>query len=243
MPKMPSLADMSQSFHWPESHYAFQPSQRDSSSHAKLSKLADFQGFRRAGTGQSDCAAKGLTGVAERRLARLLLRVQHTHQRYDHMLRSIVLLVAFAAARAADAQSFEASTAIDQAVEASLGQAFGAQGGAAYRVDPRLRLTRCPSALAISTVGAAAVEVRCPDIGWRLRVPVLATIPATSLAVVIKRGDTVKILLTGAGFEIATSGIALEDGTIGNGMRVKSLTDGSVFRATVVESGFVELRD
>jgi flagella basal body P-ring formation protein FlgA len=59
----------------------------------------------------------------------------------------------------------------------------------------------------------------------------------------VKRGDNLKIAVYGSGFEITTSAIALEDAMIGSSVRVKSLTDGSIFRVTVISGGFAELRD
>jgi flagellar basal body P-ring formation protein FlgA len=160
------------------------------------------------------------------------------------MLRISLLVIGLTCSEIAHAQTFESSVAIDQAVAQALGRRIGAPGGAAFAADPRLRLARCPSVLAIAPVGIEAVEVRCPDIGWRLRVPLIRSVTdATPAEAVIKRGDTVRILVKGTGFEIATSGIALGDAAIGSGIRVKSVTDSSVFRATVIESGFVEIRD
>jgi flagellar basal body P-ring formation protein FlgA len=166
------------------------------------------------------------------------------NQRAFLMMQSFSFFVGLAVATAANAQAFESSTAIDQAVERSLGQRVGMQGGAAYPVDPRLRLARCPSALVVEQVDPGAVEVRCSAIGWRLRVPIAgATRGGTPPVEAIKRGDTVKIAVRGSGFEISTSGVALENAAVGSGVRVKLVTDGSVFRATVIESGFVEMRD
>lgn len=160
------------------------------------------------------------------------------------MLRSLQFLVALSSASVAQAQMFELPTAIDQAIELALGQRIGAPGGAAYPVDPRLRLARCPHALSVAPAGIFAVEVNCHVIGWRLRVPLSTTTTGTTaIAVAIKRGDTVTIVMKGSGFAIATSGVALDDVAIGNSVRVKSVTDGSVFRATAMDGGTVELSD
>ncbi len=159
------------------------------------------------------------------------------------MKSSAFFIVGLVGASPAHSQTVEAPVLIDQSVEQFLGQPAGTPGGAAYRVDPRLRLAKCPSALNVRPNGSDAIEVRCLEVGWRLRLPLMTTSGASASAAAVKRGDNVKISVHGSGFEIMTSAVALEDAAIGSGVRVKSLTDGSIFRATVIAGGFAELRD
>ncbi len=155
-----------------------------------------------------------------------------------------IVALGFVMSTAAHAQPFEAAGAIDRAVEQVLGIRIGEAGGAAYPVDPRLKLARCPASLTVRRAGSAAVEVSCIGVGWRVRVPLaIAHHSAYPDAPAIKRGDTVSVSLRGAGFEITTSGVALDNAAAGAGVRVKSLTDGSVFQAIVIGGGIVELRD
>ncbi len=160
-------------------------------------------------------------------------------------MRPIVIFAVFLVkASVSHAQVFETSNAIDLAIEQSLQRRIGESGGAAYRIDPRLRLARCPAALSVQPVNSASVEVSCTAIGWRIRVPLVdmsASMPGNPIA--IKRGDAVQVSLRGAGFEITTSAVALESAAFGSAVRVKSVTDGSVFLATVMGGGVVELRD
>lgn len=136
------------------------------------------------------------------------------------------------------AQSFEEPTRIDEAIANRLGHAVGVAGGAAYRVDPRLRLSRCPTPLLFEIQYDDAVLVQCPAHGWRLRVPAMATSPHAARAVpVVKRGDLISISARGQGFEVVTSATALEDAAIGQAIRVKSSTDGGILRATVTANG------
>ncbi len=156
---------------------------------------------------------------------------------------SAFFIVGLVGASPAHSQTVESPTMIDQSVEEFLGQPAGTPGGAAYRVDPRLRLAKCPKALSVQPAGTGAIEVRCHEIGWRLRLPLMMTSGASASTAAVKRGDNVKISVHGSGFEITTSAVALEDAAIGSGVRVKSLTDGSIFRATVISGGFAEFRD
>lgn len=103
-------------------------------------------------------------------------------------------------------------------------------------VDKRLKLAQCPNNPIIAPPAGGAVVVRCPAIGWRLRVPVRVAAVSDKLAqAVIRKGDMIACITNGPGFAISTQMIALDDAGIGESLRVKSLT--SPVPMTVVAQG------
>ncbi|MFM6854173.1 MAG: flagella basal body P-ring formation protein FlgA, partial [Sphingopyxis sp.] len=76
-----------------------------------------------------------------------------------------------------------------------------------------------------------AVAVRCPSIGWRIRVavatpPTAAPMPGAGGAlnpadIVVRRGDLVELIVQARGFVATTTGIADQDGAIGQRIRIR----------------------
>lgn len=140
---------------------------------------------------------------------------------------------------------------IDSAVAGFTGAAIGVPGGAMTAVDRRLRLKPCAAPLALSWRGARrdSVLVQCPDAGgWKLFVPVRArpaAVPAEAEPPAVTRGDSVSIVVQGAGFSISRPGEALESGSAGVWIRVRPDTanprGGDTFRARVIRPGVVFL--
>lgn len=114
------------------------------------------------------------------------------------------------------AQSFEDVRALDAQVAAVAGDALP--------IDPRLKLARCPEAVVIDPPVLGAIAVRCPALGWRIRVTRRVTEAPAAKAITIRRGDPVDLVSHGEGFEVSTRAIAMEDAAIGQPVRVKSLT-------------------
>lgn len=153
------------------------------------------------------------------------------------MIRPLPLLLSLQAVPAA-AQPAPADLAeIDRAVSAFAGQD-------APPVDRRLRLARCPSALALDWFGGArqSVRVACPvPGGWTLYVP-LAAAPAQAQPPLIQRGDAVTIMVGGAGFAVSQPGEALEAGAAGAWIKVRGLgAKAPVLRGQVLRPGVIAL--
>ena len=151
----------------------------------------------------------------------------------------------FLAPAAAQAAPFADPAAIDAAVARFTGAPLGTTGGAAQPVDRRLRLQACANPLSIGWYGSRrdTVLVQCPDVGsWRLFVPLLINAgPAEAPAVL--RGEGVTIAVTGPGFSVSQPGEALDGGTVGAWIRVKSTAAGSQpMRARIVRPGLVEVQ-
>lgn len=152
----------------------------------------------------------------------------------------------------AQAQQFEDLDALDGQVAAVL------QGSSATAqpVDRRLKLARCPEPIAIDNTAKDSVALRCNAIGWRIRVPLTIVAPSEakivtaeqvktveSSDILVRRGETVEIIIRGNDFEVVTSGVAIEDGSKGKRVRVKSSTGTSALGATVVAQGLVYMED
>jgi flagella basal body P-ring formation protein FlgA len=105
-------------------------------------------------------------------------------------------------------------------------------------VDKRLKLAKCSDAPIIMPAVDGVVVVRCPAIGWRLRVPVRApNAMDEGAAIVIRKGDVIECITTGPGFAVSAQMIALDDARIGQSLRVKSLTSATPMTATAKARG------
>lgn len=138
------------------------------------------------------------------------------------------LLAASLSAATASAADPMDTAIIDRAVAQFTGAQIGEPGGAKLPVDPRLRLNRCASALNLEWYGRnrESVLVQCPDLGWRLFVAVSAGANAGPQAVeaaepIIRRGERVMVVVRGAGFTLSRQGDALEEGAVGDWIRIR----------------------
>lgn len=164
------------------------------------------------------------------------------------MLRIAPFAFALAATPALASTTTDPAT-IDRQVAAFTGSAIGTQGGARHPVDRRLKLAQCRQVLALAWYGANrdSVLVRCPDPdGWRIFVPVIATphsAPAPA-APVVARGEAVAILVRGQGFSLSRQGEAMEQGSVGEWIRIRPAGQkrADPVRAQVLRPGVVGMR-
>lgn len=150
-------------------------------------------------------------------------------------------LMTLALASPAWAQQFQDLNALDAQVAAAL------PGESVAAADRRLKLARCTEPLAIDAGMVGSVTVRCNALGWRIRLPI-AGASATSVKeaaaeVLIHRGQQVELVFKGEGYELSTSGTAMEDGSAGKSIRVKTLTGNTPIHGTVVSSAIVHIAD
>lgn len=150
------------------------------------------------------------------------------------------------AATPALASNFQDLAGIDSAVVRFTGAQIGQAGGAQLPVDRQMRLAACQQPLALDWYGSTqtAVRVTCPG-SWRIFVPLLQAPRAAVIEPqlpVVERNDLLRVEAGGAGFRVARQGEALEDGRVGESIRVK-IDDGTyrgrIVNAQVVESGRV----
>lgn len=144
------------------------------------------------------------------------------------------------------AAGFADPAAIDRAVTQFTGFDTGAPGGARSPVDRRLRLAQCSSAFALEWYGKSrdTVLVRCPETGgWRIFVPLSAGVGQAAGAAgpdVVGRGEMVTISIRGSGFTLTRQGEALEDGAVGEWIRVRAVDKkADPMRAQVMRPGVV----
>lgn len=138
-------------------------------------------------------------------------------------------ILAFAAATPASAQDFEDLDQLETQVVASLGAGIGEVGGPARAIDRRLRLRPCPEPVTVEAPALGAVAVRCQSIGWRIRVPLTAGSPSARASAataqraepVIRRGDQVQLVAINRSFTVSTIGVAEQDGSPGDRIRVR----------------------
>lgn len=165
-------------------------------------------------------------------------------------------LLALSASPAA-AAPFQDLDALEQRLVNALGAGVGDPGGLAAPIDRRMKLATCPQPVAIDPPALGAVALRCPAIGWRIRVPLqrlqgvaVAAAPGTPqapvrAAPVVRRGDPVDLIAETGGFSVSVTATAQEDGVPGARIRVKTQADGNpqgqILFAEVIEPGRVKL--
>lgn len=121
-----------------------------------------------------------------------------------------------------------------------LDERISAVSQSAEPVDKRLKLAECPQDPIIAPPVGGAVVVRCPEIGWRLRVAVKdRKDPAQTAEIVVRKGEMVECVSGGPGFAVSTSMIAMEDAGIGQPVRVKSPSSPILVTAIVKARGLV----
>lgn len=142
---------------------------------------------------------------------------------------------------------------LQRMVVAALGADVGQPGGPMAPIDRRMRLAACPTGIQLDPPSAAAITVRCTTAGWRLRVPLMRANgaiagaagqnggPAGLGAADIRKGDPVQLIAQGASYSISVDATAMEDGRIGNRIRVSSASKGSTLFAEVIDIGRVRL--
>lgn len=159
------------------------------------------------------------------------------------MIRKLVLISALVAAPALAQSGYVDLAAVDRAVDQFTGVPQGAPGGAALPIDRRLKLAPCRAALALGWYGARrdTVEVACPmPGGWKLYVPLAGSATGIAAAPLITRGDAVTVTVRGDGFAVSQPGEALESGTEGAWIKVRTLgPNAAVLRAKVLRPGLV----
>jgi flagella basal body P-ring formation protein FlgA len=183
-------------------------------------------------------------------LARLLLyrlrrhRRRHRSARVKHHLFLVLLLITTGASAAIP--GFQDLDALDRKIAVSLGADIGEPGGAANGIDRRLRLAPCAAPEVEPALGGA-ITVRCPELGWRVRVPLTRGTTAaaagqrTRAEPVVRRGDPVEMLVATGAFTVSLQAVAEQDGAPGDRIRVRADAKSPPRIAEVVDSGQVRI--
>jgi flagella basal body P-ring formation protein FlgA len=130
--------------------------------------------------------------------------------------------------------------AIDSAVAAFTGAPVGTPGGARTASDPRLRLAACAAPLAVSwhTPARIAVAIECPGpTAWRIFIPVAAAQGPAAAAPAVRRGDALTVVVRGRGFSVQQAGEAMEAGSLGQWITVRTSRKGEPLRARIERPG------
>ncbi len=160
-------------------------------------------------------------------------------------MKRIFMMVMLATAQPGHAQPLiEDHAALDAAVVRFTGKPLGEVGGAAHPVDRRLRLARCPVPVVTSWYGnrQATAQISCPaDQGWKLFVAILKPVEQqeAALETSVSRGDLVSVSVSGTGFMITRQGEALDSGSVGSWIRIKTDGKAQPMRAKIIAPGEV----
>ena len=155
------------------------------------------------------------------------------------IFRHLALAAAVTAATPAAAQSFEDIEALEHRVSAALGAGIGEPGGPARPIDRRLRLAACPGPVSVEAPTLGAATVRCEQLGWRIRVPVVrddavqaagesnwgaspAAARTSRAAPVVRRGAPVARGGMSGNFTVTRQAVADQDGAPGDRIRVRT---------------------
>ena len=156
-------------------------------------------------------------------------------------------LIAAALAAPASAQSFENLEALEGRLVDTLAADIGEPGGPSSPIDRRLRLAACPQPAQIDAPNLGAVAIRCPALGWRIRVPLTAGATAVAAAApvraepIVRRGDQVEVVAMTSSFTVSTIGTAEQDGAPGDRIRVRTERRTAPFVGQVLADGRVAL--
>ena len=140
--------------------------------------------------------------------------------------------------------AFEDTALLDRQVAGHLGAAIGDAGGALAPIDPKLKLKRCSKAAQISETYRNAVQVSCPELGWRIFVPVRSSGGQrgdTAEGPLVQRNQPVTLIIRRANFSISYSVIAQQSGGLGDYIPVRTDRKAKELFARVSGAGEVEL--
>jgi flagella basal body P-ring formation protein FlgA len=161
-------------------------------------------------------------------------------------------LLASSASVQAQAQAIQDLSEIDVLVAATMGAGIGEPGGARAPVDRRLKLKACPVALEVTGPDLGAAAVRCPALGWRIRVPLdlaaereqaVAARPGQGRTAAgqgvegIKRGEPILLTVDRPMFSLSRVMIADKDGRVGEVIPVRDDPRGKPIFVRIVEPG------
>ncbi len=158
------------------------------------------------------------------------------------MIRPVfAFFLASAFATPAFGQAIEDLDQLDSRVQRLTGAAPGQPGGAIAPIDRRLRLVACPQPASIEWSGSDSLAIRCPVVGWRLRVGIASSSSGSQARaeLLVHRGDTIEISVEGEDFDVTTTAISLDDGAKGQSVRLKLGANGTQSSATVTGPGSV----
>jgi flagella basal body P-ring formation protein FlgA len=139
-----------------------------------------------------------------------------------------------------------------QTIDALTQMVAGAMGRTATPIDRRIKLARCPEQASVTALDAQTLAVRCPSLGWRLRVPMTGPAGAVSTAAgyaapsstpAIRRGDAVRVSIETESFSVSYSATATQDGRVGETIALRGTDPKNLMSAVVTGPGRARLMD
>lgn len=172
----------------------------------------------------------------------------------NRALTALIVAPALFSPALASAQAIQNLSEIDVLVAATMGAEVGEPGGARAPVDRRLKLKACPVALEVTGPDLGAAAVRCPSLGWRIRVPLDLTAERQAAAPRpqaqrgygagaaggqegIKRGEPILLTVERPSFSLSRVMIADKDGKVGEVISVRDEPKGKPIFVRIVEPG------
>lgn len=137
-----------------------------------------------------------------------------------------------------------------QRIDTLTAMVAGAMGRSASPIDRRIKLARCPEQATVTPIDGQALAVRCPSLGWRLRVPMSGPAEAAPTAAsqakpagapAIRRGDNVRVTIETASYSISYAAVATQDGRVGETIALRGNDAKNMLSATVVGPGRARL--
>lgn len=139
--------------------------------------------------------------------------------------------------------NFEDLDVIDQRA-AILASSLGQR---AVAVDRRIKLPRCPELAVIEAVDANSLAARCLPLGWRVRIALtagqLAVGASGTAALLVKRGDPVRLRVQRDGFILIYSVVAAANGREGDVIPVRAEGSRTMLQARLLGPGQAMLVD
>lgn len=140
-----------------------------------------------------------------------------------------------------------------QTIDVLTAMVANAMGRTATPIDRRIKVARCPEQASVTAVDTQTLAVRCPSLGWRVRVPMTApagasaaggfvTQPAAA-APVIRRGDNVRVTIDTESFSINYAATATQDGRVGDLIALRGTDPKNSLSAIVTGPGRARLAD
>lgn len=164
-------------------------------------------------------------------------------------------LVASAVLAVAGAPAVGAQQATEdwQTIDELTAMVANALGRTATPIDRRIKLARCPEQASVTAIDAHALAVRCPSLGWRLRVPMTGpagaapaatgTVRPPTSAPVVRRGDNVRVTIDTQSYSVSYTAVAAEDGRVGETIGLRGSDAKSMLSAMVTGPGRARLTD
>ncbi len=151
-----------------------------------------------------------------------------------------LLAAATASAQPSQGAAITQPEQIDRAVASFTGAAIGEVGGARVPADRRLRLAACPLPLDVEWHGRgrSTVKVSCtgPE-SWNIFVSTRPAPQQADTAPVVNRGDPITVVVRGRGFSVQQSGEAMDNGSAGDWIAVRTSRDATPIRARIERPG------